>query len=118
MADIEVAAAYGSVVEDEGTLFVGFAEGEEEDGGYVLFRQTGGAGPIWFEVTDEAFGAEDAVASVQAGAEGLVIRILPERVAAFGWAGEIAVRIAAGADGRDEAFAALAAMLGPLWQEG
>ena len=33
MADIEVTAAYGSVVEDEGQLFVGFAEGEEEDEG-------------------------------------------------------------------------------------
>jgi hypothetical protein len=118
MADIEVAAAYASVVEDEGLLFVGFAEGEEEDEGYALFRQAEGGGPIWFEVTDEAFGAEDALASVMAGPGGLVIRIRPEKVAAFGWAGEIAVRIAAGAEGRDEAFAALATMLGPLWQEG
>ena len=67
MADITVKAAYGSVVEDEGFLFIGFAEGEDEDEGYVLFRQPLGGGPVWFEVNDEAFGAEDAVAGVTVG---------------------------------------------------
>jgi hypothetical protein len=43
-----------------GSLFVGFAEGEDEDEGYVLFRQALGGGPVWFEVSDETFGAEDA----------------------------------------------------------
>lgn len=111
-------AAYGSVVEDEGMLFIGFAEGEEEDEGYVLFRQPVEGGPVWFEVTDEAFGAEDAVAGVVAGPEGLDILIRPEKAAALGWASRVNVRIAAGADGRDEAFAALEAMLGPLWGRG
>ena len=46
MADITIKAAYGSVVEDEGFLFVGFAEGEEEEEGYVLFRQPMGGGPV------------------------------------------------------------------------
>lgn len=115
MADITVTAAYASVVEDDGMLFVGFAEGEAEDEGYVLFRQALTGGPVWLEVTDEAFGAEDAVAAVVAGPDGLMIRIRPDRVAAFGWAGEIAVGIAGEAEGRDEAFAALEAMLGPVW---
>ena len=35
MADITVKAAYGSVVEDEGNLFVGFAEGEDEGRGHL-----------------------------------------------------------------------------------
>lgn len=116
MADIEVTAAYGSVVEDEGQLFVGFAEGEEEDEGYVLFRQAVEGGPVWFEVTDEAFGAEDAVEAVLAGPVGLMIAIRPEKAGALGWASSVAVKIKPGADGRDEAFAALAGMLGPLWQ--
>lgn len=116
MADIEVTAAYGSVVEDEGMLFVGFAEGEEEDEGYVLFRQPVEGGPVWFEVTDEAFGAEDAVEAVVAGPEGLRISVRADKAAALGWARSVAVRIAPGADGRDEAFAALAGMLGPLWR--
>lgn len=116
MADIVMAAAYGSVVEDEGQLFVGFAEGEEEDEAYVLFRQAVDGGPVWFEVTDEAFGAEDAVAAVVAGPDGLAITIRAERVSAFGWAGTVTVAISAGTEGRDEAFAALAEMLGPVWR--
>ena len=47
MADISIKAAYGSVVEDEGQLFVGFAEGEDEEEGYVLFRQPVGGGLIF-----------------------------------------------------------------------
>jgi hypothetical protein len=116
MADITVTAAYASVVEDEGLLFIGFAEGEEEDEAYVLFRQAVGGGPVWFEVTDEAFGAEDALEAVVAGPEGLAITIRADRVAAFGWAGSVKVKIKAGAEGRDEAFAALEAMLGPVWR--
>ena len=61
MAEITVKAAYGSVVEDEGSLFIGFAAGEDADEGYVLFRQDLGGGPIWFEASDETFGAEDAI---------------------------------------------------------
>ncbi len=116
MADIVVTAAYASVVEDEGQLFIGFAEGEAEDEGYVLFRQADAGGPVWFEVTDEAFGADDAVEAVLAGPEGLAITIRADRIAAFGWAGSVMVKIAANAEGRDAAFAALEAMLGPVWR--
>lgn len=116
MADITVNAAYGSVVEDEGLLFVGFAEGEEEDEGYVLFRQPVDGGPIWFEVNDEGFGAEDAVETVIAGPKGLEIALKPDLAAAFGWATSVAVRIGPGTEDADEALSALAQMLGPRWQ--
>lgn len=114
MADIVVKAAYGSVVEDaeDGFLFVGFAEGEEEDEGYVLFRQPIGGGPVWFEVNDETFGAEEAVQSVVRGPKGLEITLRPEKVAAFGWAGTVAVRIGPGCEDAEEALAALRAILG------
>lgn len=120
MADIVIKAAYASVVEDEeeGFLFVGFAEGEAEDEAYALFRQPLGGGPVWFEVTDESFGAEDALAAVVAGPKGLEITLRPEMSARFGWAGSVAVRAGPGCEGRDEAFAALAGMLGPVWQAG
>jgi hypothetical protein len=120
MADISVKAAYASVVEDEeeGFLFIGFAEGEAEDEAYVLFRQPLAGGPVWFEVTDESFGAEDALQSVTAGAKGLEIVIRPDKVAGFGWAQSVAVKAGLGCEGRDEAFAALAKMLGPVWQAG
>jgi hypothetical protein len=114
MADIVVKAAYGSVVEDEGFLFVGFAEGEEEDEGYVLFRQPTSGGPVWFEVNDETFGAEDALQSVEVDAKGLEITLRPERIAAFGWAGSVAVRIGPGCEDAGEALAALRAMLGGM----
>jgi hypothetical protein len=117
MADITVTAAYGSVVEDEGLLFVGFAEGEEEDEGYVLFRQPVDGGPIWFETTDEAFGAEDAIQSVVAGPKGLVIMIRPEKTAAFGFASTVAVRIGPTCEDAELALAALRGMLGAVWQE-
>lgn len=112
MADVTVKAAYGSVVEDEGFLFVGFAEGEEEEEGYVLFRQPLAGGPVWFELNDEAFGAEDAVQSVVVGPKGLDITLNPAKAAAFGWAGSVAVKIGAGCEDAEEALAALRGMLG------
>jgi hypothetical protein len=116
MADITVKAAYGSVVEDEGFLFVGFAEGEDEDENYVLFRQPVGGGPVWFEVGDEAFGAEDALQAVIAGPKGFEVTIRPASAAAFGFAASVAVRIGPGCEDADPALAALQGMLGDLWQ--
>jgi hypothetical protein len=116
VADITVKAAYGSVVEDEGTLFVGFAEGEDEGENYVLFRQPIGGGPVWFEVGDETFGAEDAIQSVTVGAKGIDITIRPERRAAFGFATEVAVRIGPECEDSEPALQALRTMLGGLWQ--
>lgn len=112
MADITIKAAYGSVVEDEGFLFIGFAEGEEEDEGYVLFRQPVGGGPVWFEVNDEGFGAEDAVEKVVPGPKGLEITLKPALSPKFGWASSVAVRIGPGTEDAGEALEALALMLG------
>ena len=112
MADITIKAAYGSVVEDEGSLFVGFAEGEDADEGYVLFRQDLGGGPIGFEASDETFGAEDGVESVTLGPKGLEIALAPDKRAAFGFAGTVAVRIGAGCEDAAPALEALRGMLG------
>ena len=115
MADITVKAAYGSVVEDEGELFIGFAEGEDADEGYVLFRQPVGGGPVWFEASDETFGAEDAIESVVAGPKGFEVTIRPEKRGAYGFAATVAVRVGPGCEDGQEALAALKAMLGVLW---
>jgi hypothetical protein len=117
MADITVKAAYGSVVEDEGELFIGFAEGEDEDEGYVLFRQPVGGGPVWFEASDETFGAEDAIESVVAGPKGFEVTIRADKRAAFGFAATVAVRVGPGCEDGLEALAALKEMLGALWRE-
>lgn len=117
MADITVKAAYGSVVEDEGNLFVGFAEGEDEADGYVLFRQPVGGGPVWFEASDETFGAEDAIDGVVEGPKGFEVAIRPDKRAAFGFAASVAVRVGPGCEDGAGAMAALKGMLGALWQD-
>ncbi|MGL4236578.1 hypothetical protein [Tabrizicola sp.] len=116
MADITVKAAYGSVVEDEGQLFVGFAEGEDEEEGYVLFRQPVGGGPVWFEVNDESFGAEDAIEAVVAGTKGFEVTIRPGKLAAFGFAATVAVRVGPACEDGEAAVEALKGMLGGLWR--
>ena len=117
MADITVKAAYGSVVEDEGLLFIGFAEGEEEDEAYVLFRQPIAGGPVWFEASDESFGAEDAIESAVAGPKGFEVTIREGKRAAYGFAATVAVRVGPACEDGPEALAALKSMLGTLWQE-
>lgn len=114
MTDLVVKAAYASVVEDEeeGLLFVGFAEGEEEDEPYVLFRQPLGGGPIWFEAGDEAFGAEEAVERVRRTPKGLEIHIAPHAVAKLGWARQVDVRLGPGCEDAEIALEALRGMLG------
>ncbi len=117
MADITVRAVYGSVVEDEGQLFVGFAAGEDADEGYVLFRQDLRGGPVWFEASDETFGAEDAIEAVAAGPKGFEVTIRADKRAAYGFAATVAVRVGPACEDGPEALAALKGMLGELWQE-
>lgn len=116
MADITITAVYGSVVEDEGQLFIGFAEGEDEEEAYVLFRQPLAGGPVWFEVNDENFGAEDAILAISAAANGLEITLKPALAAKFGWATSVMVRFDPAIEDADEAVSALAKMLNPVWQ--
>ena len=118
MADIVVKAAYGSVVEDEeeGMLFVGFAAGEDADEGYVLFRQPLSGGPVWFEVNDENFGAEEAVERVSRTGKGIEISLRPDQAQSFGWAQSVAVRIGPGCEDAGAALEALQQMLGERWQ--
>ena len=117
MAKIVVNAAYGSVVEDDedGFLFIGFAEGEDEEEPYVLFRQALSGGPVWFEVNDESLGADDAVAQVALGPEGLIISIAPDSVPKIGWASLVEVRIGPDCEDAAEAIDALRGMLGELF---
>jgi hypothetical protein len=116
MADIKLHAAYGSVVEDEGQLFIGFAAGEDEADGYVLFRQALGGGPVWFEVNDDSFGAEAALVQVTLGRQGLDIVLRPDLAATFGWATSVEVGIGPDCEDAEPALRALREMLGPVWR--
>lgn len=115
MADIVVKAAYGSVVEDDedGFLFIGFAEGEDEDEPYVLFRQSLSGGPIWFEVGDESMGAEEPVETIRRTDKGLEITIAADAIAKIGWARQVDVRIGPDCEDAEDAIEALREMFGP-----
>jgi hypothetical protein len=111
MAEMEITAAYASVVEDEGMLFVGFAEGEDADEPYVLFRQPVGGGRVWFEVSDESFGAEDAVEALEFHADRIEITIAAGEVATFGYLARVVVLVGPECDSGPEAIAALRQMM-------
>ena len=110
MADITVKAAYPTVADEDGQRFVGFVTADDE--GYALFRQPLGGGPVWFEVSDETFGAEEAVERVEVGAKGIEITLAPQKAAAFGFARSVSVRIGAGCEDAEAAIEALRGMLG------
>jgi hypothetical protein len=118
LSEIVIRAAYASVVEEDedGVLFIGFAEGEDEDEPYCLFRQSLTGGPIWFQVNDESLEAEDAVQALRLGPKGLEITLRPEKTALLGWATHVRVRIGHACESADEAIAALRAMFGPMFE--
>lgn len=109
MADVMVKAAYATVAEEDGVRFIGFVDDQDES--YVLFSQPIAGGPVWFEVNDEDFGAEDAIAGAAHAAGALTITVRPEFAARFGYAASFDVRLA-DCEGVEPALNALASMLG------
>jgi hypothetical protein len=114
MADVTIRAAYATVAEDEGQRFIGFVEDGDE--GYALFRQPIGGGPVWFELNDEDFGAEDALISVTPTAKGLEVALRPALAPRYGWAATVMIRTGAACEGGEAAQAALNTMLGVVWR--
>lgn len=112
MGEIVVRAGYATVAREAGAVIVGFAEGEDESEPYALFRELSPGGAVWFEVNDEIFGAENAVARLVVDEGGLTVEIAPGMAASFGFARRI--RIAAGpdCDGYAAALKALGKMAG------
>lgn len=108
MADLVVKAAYATVAEEDGFRFVGFVDALEES--YALFRQPLTGGPVWFEVNDEDFGAEDAILSARVEGGSLEIALRPELAGRFGYAGSVAVRLK-GCEGAEAALSALTGIL-------
>lgn len=116
MDELTIRALYASVVEDEGTIFIGFAEGEDETEPYVLIRQEGAGAPIWFEVADESLGAEDAVEKVVLGEKGLTFVIAADKIAKIGGAAEVPVQIGPATEDADQAIEALRDMFGTRFE--
>ncbi|GGW29793.1 hypothetical protein GCM10011452_17970 [Gemmobacter lanyuensis] len=107
MSELVVKAAYATVATEEGAVFVGFVDGREEN--YALFRQPVGGGAVWFEVNDEDFGAEDAIAAVATQGTDLLVTLRPEKAGRFGYASQVAVRLKT-CDGAEAALAQLQKM--------
>ncbi len=107
MSELVVKAAYATVAEEDGFVFVGFVDARDEN--YALFRQPKAGGPLWFEVNDEDFGAEDAVETAQIGPEGLVLTLRAAKAGRFGYAARVAVRLKS-CDGAEAALTRLRAM--------
>lgn len=111
MADLTVKAAYATITTEGGERFVGFVDRHEES--YALFRQPLTGGPVWFEVNDPDFGAEDAVEQAQIGPGGLEITLRPAKAGRFGYAFSVDVRLK-DCDGAEAALAVLREMGVPL----
>lgn len=111
MSDLVVKAAYATVAEADGFVFVGFVDARDEN--YALFRQPKDGGPLWFEVNDEDFGAEDAVETAQLGPEGLALTLRAAKAGRFGYAGRVAVRLKS-CEGAEVALERLRAMGLPI----
>lgn len=107
MADIVVKAGYATVTVEDGLRFVGFVDPKREE--YALFRQPIGGGPVWFEVNDGDFGAEDALNALTLGPLGLEAVIRPALMGRFGYAGSVAVRLKT-CEGAEAALVALREM--------
>ncbi|RID91738.1 hypothetical protein D2N39_10850 [Gemmobacter lutimaris] len=91
MTGIVVKAAYATVAEEDGQIFVGFVDARDES--YALFRQPKAGGALWFEVNDEDFGAEDAIESASLGPDGLTLILRPTCAGRFGYASSVAIRL-------------------------
>ncbi|MFT4151622.1 MAG: hypothetical protein QM656_15590 [Paracoccaceae bacterium] len=109
MADIVVKAAYATVADEDGLRYVGFVDALEES--YALFRQPVTGGPVWFEVNDEDFGAEDAILSAQFRDGSLEIALRPGVAGRFGYAQSVSIRLKS-CEGGEAALKALAGMTG------
>lgn len=108
MADIIIHAAYGSVIEDEeGFLYVGFAQGEDETSPYVVFSQSLNGGPVTIELTDEAFRVESGVEKIIKTSTGFKIQIAAFARAKLGWASLVDVVISDETQDADIALMAL-----------
>lgn len=91
MTGIVVKAAYATVAEEDGLIFVGFVDARDES--YALFRQPKTGGALWFEVNDEDFGAEDAIETASLGLDGLALTLRPTCAGRFGYASAVTIRL-------------------------
>lgn len=111
-ADIELTARQVQRIADDGLLTLVFSASDDPEDGYVLIQWEPARPEVapWVEVSDEIFGAQDAIESLRLGPAGFVLAIRPALVSRFGMVGTVEVRLPAATPGAAEALAALATL--------
>lgn len=108
-ADIEIRAAYCEALDEDGEVLAAFATSDDPDDGYALFRQDGPK--LWLEVSDEIFGAHDALETISIEDARIAFVIRPAQVARLGMIRSVEITPAAEAEGWAEAVALLRRMI-------
>ncbi|MES2144730.1 MAG: hypothetical protein V4516_10325 [Pseudomonadota bacterium] len=113
MSELELHAAFGSVHDDDGARVVAFAASDDPEDGYVFVQAdiTSPAAPLYLEVSDEIFGAFDALEAVHFGDGLIALTIRPAMAMRFGAVSRVLVHWDDATDGGAEAAAALQAMM-------
>ncbi len=108
-ADIEIIAAYCEALDEDGEVLAAFAASDDPDDGYALFRLDGAR--LWLEVSDEIFGAHDALEAITVEDARIALVIRPAQVARLGMIRSVEIRPAPGAEDWAEAVALLRRMI-------
>lgn len=108
-ADIEIRAAYCEALDEEGEVLAAFATSDDPDDGYALFRQEGAR--LWVEVSDEIFGAHDALETITIEDARIALVIRPALVARLGMIRSVEITPTEGAEDWAEAVALLRRMI-------
>lgn len=113
MSDLELRPVFCTVTDDDGARVVAFAASDDPEDGYVFVQQdiSDPAVPLYLEVSDEIFGAHDAVQAVTFTDDLITLVLKPEMVMRFGAVAQIQIHKGPEAVGWDEAATALRAMV-------
>ncbi|MBD3765399.1 MAG: hypothetical protein IE927_11925 [Rhodobacterales bacterium] len=111
-ADIELTARQVQRIDEDGLLTLVFAASDDPEDGYVLIQWEPARPEVapWVEVSDEIFGAQDAIEALQVGPASFALTIRPALVSRFGMVGTVEVRVPAATPGGAEALTALATL--------
>jgi hypothetical protein len=113
MADIEVHASVVWIENEGADRAVGFATSDDPEDGYVLFQHESGTGPetLYVEVSDEIFGASDAVERVTFAPGVIHLTLKPDSAVRFGMVTSVDILLSDDLENGAAAEAALRALL-------
>jgi hypothetical protein len=113
VSDLELRALFCTVNDDDGARVVAFAASDDPEDGYVFLQQdiSDPAVPLYLEVSDEIFGAHDAVQAVRFTDNLITLVLKPEMVMRFGAVAQVQIHKGPDTQGWDEAATALRAMV-------